>query len=631
MQDGFVKVAVATPAIQVADCAYNAEQCIACIEQAKQKNVQLLVLPELCITGYTCADLFFQTTLLEGALSALKKIASYTKNIVVAIGLPLVVQNKLYNCAAICADGKIIGCVPKSSIPAHNEFYETRYFSPAPPYLSQIDLGGDLVLFGANLLFQCQQLPSFCFGIEMCEELSGVTPPSVSHAVAGATVILNLAASNEVVGKKQYRRNLVVSQSGRLVCAYLYACAGTGESTTDLIFAGHNILAENGVLLAESELFADGLLITEIDTERLSGERKRISTFPAPQTDTHEIVPFSLKRNQTDLTRAFSPTPFIPTSKEEQQTLFQQILSMQACGLQKRLAHTHAKTAVLGISGGLDSALALLVCVRAMKALGRSLTDIIAVTMPCFGTTNRTKSNAERLSELLDVTLKKIPIDASVNAHFADIQHDPETHDVTYENAQARERTQVLMDIANQTGGLVVGTGDLSELALGWATYNGDHMSMYGVNSGIPKTLIRYLIDYEAKHLENNAVEEVLQDILETPVSPELLPSDGKKMNQKTEEIVGPYELHDFFLYYVLRWGFSPKKVLRLALHAFGNQYPKEDVLRYLKLFYRRFFTQQFKRSCLPDGPKIGSVSLSPRGDWKMPSDALANLWLEEL
>ncbi len=614
MNDGFLKIGAATPEIRVADCRHNADRIIAAIREAAERGVKLLALPELCVTGYTCGDLFFQGTLLNAAEEALERIVSETAglDLVAAVGVPLRENGKLYNCAAVFSRGEILGIVPKRHIPNYNEFYEKRYFESG----------------FRPTVFSCRSLPEFSFGVEICEDLWSPCPPSGTLALSGANLILNLSASNEVVGKAKYRRTLVAGQSARLLCGYVYASAGDGESTTDAVFGGHNLIAENGVLLAESPLFRNGLLTAEVDLGRLAFERRKNTAFLP--TDEAEKILFDLPVTPTELSRDFPKTPFVPSGKADRDSRCETILAMQSAGLKKRLTHTNAKTAVIGISGGLDSCLALLVTVRAMDALNRPRTDIVAVTMPCFGTTSRTKGNAELLCERLGVTLREIDLARSVKAHFEDIGHDG-TPDVTYENGQARERTQVLMDIANQTGGLVVGTGDLSELALGWATYNGDHMSMYGVNASVPKTLVRYIVGYYGETCGDEALSAVLKDILDTPVSPELLPAESDRITQKTEDLVGPYELHDFFLYYAIRWGYAPKKVFRAALRAFGDAYPREVILKWLKTFYRRFFSQQFKRSCMPDGPKIGSVTLSPRADLRMPSDASARLWLDEL
>ena len=644
MRDGFIKVAAGTPSIRVADCQYNAEQCIGLIRQAAEQKVKVLALPELCLTGYTCGDLFLQDTLLRGAEEALAAVLEATKelDILTAVGLP--VRNKwtgkLYNCAAILFRGELFGLVPKLHLPNYGEFYEQRWFASGEGVDHMIELCGQEVSLSANAVFQCEAVPDLVVGVEICEDLWVPEPPSAALARAGATLILNLSASNEVAGKADYRRALVVGQSARLMCGYVYADAGEGESTTDLVFAGHDMIAENGTLLAERR-FASGLTVSEIDVGRLTFERRRMNTFTPseldPMADAHCLGVgrriFSLELEETVLTRAIDPNPFVPADAGNRAQRCQEILSIAASGLKKRLAHTGARTAVVGLSGGLDSTLALLITARAMDMLGRPRTDITAVTMPCFGTTSRTKSNAQVLAEEIGATFQTVDIGEAVRVHFRDIGQSMDDLSVTFENSQARERTQVLMDLANRSGGMVVGTGDLSELALGWATYNGDHMSMYGVNASIPKTLVRHLVAYTADETEATSprLAAVLRDILDTPVSPELLPPKEGEIAQKTEDLVGPYELHDFFLYYAIRWGFSPKKVFRLALYALGDRYDRDVILKWLKNFYRRFFVQQFKRSCLPDGPKVGSVTLSPRGDWRMPSDAMSDLWLKEL
>lgn len=632
MQDGFIKVATATPNICVADCQHNAKSIVSIVEAANKQGVHLLVLPELCLTGYTCGDLFLHDTLLRGAWDALEYICHKTKtlDLIFLVGLPVAIHQKIYNCAAVVQHGCLLGLVPKTYLPNYGEFHEERYF--ATPQETTKEVSG--VAFGTRLLFRCQEQSDFCFGLEVCEDLWVPSPPSVSHALQGATIIANLSASNELIGKNSYRKSLVIGQSARLICGYLYADAGKGESTTDVVFSAHNMIAENGVLLKESHLFENSMIISEIDVKKLSFERRRTTTFPnhAPDSALYREILFSMPQCTTILSRTIEKKPFVPDHTETRDANCEHTLQIQAHGLCKRLEHTHAKSVVIGISGGLDSTLALLVAVRAMHLLHRPLTEIIAVTMPCFGTTKRTKSNAERLCQELNIPIRCIDITKSVTQHFVDIHHDPSIHDVTYENAQARERTQVLMDIANSENGLVIGTGDLSELALGWATYNGDHMSMYAVNASIPKTLVRYLVLYEAENTENEALRTILLDILDTPVSPELLPPDqNDDILQKTEDLVGPYELHDFFLYYGIRWAFPPKKVYRLAKHVWSDEFDKQTILHWLQVFYRRFFSQQFKRSCLPDGPKVGSTSLSPRGDWRMPSDATAHLWLQEV
>lgn len=637
MIDGFIKVAAATPKIRVADCEFNANSIIALMDKAREAGVNILVFPELCVTGYTCHDLFCQTVLLNGAITALKRIvkASEGYDILVTVGCPLIDydnHNKLYNCAVVFQNGKILGAVPKTYLPNYNEFYEMRQFTPAPPFEEEyntIFIGDDCCLFHNNIIFECADIPELKFGVEICEDLWAPEPVSIKLAKSGATIIANLSASNEIIGKDAYRRNLVTGQSGRLICGYIYAGAGDGESTQDVVFSGHRMIAENGTMLVEGELFTTGLTISEIDIQRLAFERRHNTTFQSRCSDLW-TAQFRFTPHTTALTRKIEPLPFVPSVKGEKSKRCHDILMMQAHGLAKRIEHTQCKTVVIGISGGLDSCLALLVCVEAMKLQNRPMSDIVTITMPCFGTTRRTKSNAEQLCAILGTTLRVIDISDSVRQHFRDISHDESDMNVTYENCQARERTQVLMDIANEENGMVIGTGDLSELALGWATYNGDHMSMYGVNSSVPKTLVRHIVDYYAENATDPALTKVLRDILDTPVSPELLPAENGEISQITEDLVGPYELHDFFLYYAIRWGFPPKKVLRLALSAFEG-YEQAEILRWLRMFYRRFFAQQFKRSCLPDGVKVGSVSLSPRGDWRMPSDAVARLWLEEL
>ena len=644
MRDGFVKVAAGTPKIRVADCAYNAGQVIALMEQAAEQGVKVLALPELCLTGYTCGDLFLEDTLLRGAEEALGTVLEATKelDILAAVGLP--VRNKwtgkLYNCAAILCRGELWGLAPKLHLPNYGEFYEQRWFASGEGVDHMIELCGQEVSLSANAVFQCEAVPDLVVGVEICEDLWVPEPPSAALARAGATLILNLSASNEVAGKADYRRALVVGQSARLMCGYVYADAGEGESTTDLVFAGHDMIAENGALLAEGR-FASGLTVSEIDVGRLAFERRRMNTFTPseldPMADAHCLGVgrriFSLELEETVLTRPVSPSPFVPADAGNRAERCREILTIAALGLKKRLEHTGAGCAVVGLSGGLDSTLALLITARAMDLLDRPRTDILAVTMPCFGTTSRTKSNAQLLAEHMGASFRTVDIGEAVKVHFRDIGQSMEDLSVTFENAQARERTQVLMDLANQRGGLVIGTGDLSELALGWATYNGDHMSMYGVNGSIPKTLVRHLVAYSADQAEGSDPElaAVLRDILATPVSPELLPPKEGEIAQKTEDLVGPYELHDFFLYYAVRWGFSPRKVFRLALHALGDRYDRATILKWLNNFYRRFFAQQFKRSCLPDGPKVGSLTLSPRGDWRMPSDAVNALWRKEL
>ena len=636
MQDGFVKIAAATPALRVADCAYNASEIITLAKQAADKGAKLIVFPELCLTGYTCGDLFLQQTLLDGALTALETVRDETAKLdaAIVVGLPLRVCGKLFNVAAVLCDGVIEGIIPKLCIPGYSEFYEQRHFtSGADMPFQSISVCGQDTLFsgGTPLVFPCDAMPDFSFGVEICEDLWAPEPPSAKLAQAGAHIIVNLSASDELVGKADYRRDLVRQQSGRLLCAYLYADAGFGESTQDLVFAGHNLIAENGALLAESRLFEGGVIYADIDVQRLAHERQRMNTFEAKvDLGSPMAQPLRLHLDENDLTdRTFPRTPFVPCDKAPRDARCEEILTIQAVGLATRLRAAHATTAVIGLSGGLDSTLALIVTAHAFDRLGLDRKGILAVTMPCFGTTARTRGNAEKLAEAYGATLKTVDIKAAVDQHFANIGHDWDDHSVTFENAQARMRTLVLMDLANKCGGMVVGTGDLSELALGWATYNGDHMSMYGVNASVPKTLVRYLVAYEADHTLGE-LSDVLYDVLDTPVSPELLPPKDGEISQKTEDLVGPYELHDFFLYYMLRFGYPPRKIYRAARKTFAGVYDDATIKKWLVTFIRRFFTQQFKRSCLPDGPKVGTVALSPRGDWRMPSDASYALWLKE-
>ena len=636
MRHGFIKVAAATPEVKVADCIWNGEQTIKLINEAEEQGVKVLVFPELGITGYTCGDLFLQDSLLDAAQKTMWKITEATegKDVFVFVGLPMQVRDKLYNVAAAIHNGELLALIPKKYIPNYSEFYEARHFHAGPEETADIFVDGLLVPFGQNIIFTCEEL-GMTLAAEICEDLWTRIPPSNNHALAGANVIVNLSASNEVVGKGKRRRNLVKGQSSQLLAAYIYACAGDGESTTDSVFCGHNMIAENGNILAEKR-FATGLCISEIDVQKLRSERRRIGSFMTEEREDYtEIIftypSFGKEVPETKLTRPVAKSPFVPADVTKRRERADEITMIQALGLKKRLQHTGCKSAVIGISGGLDSTLALLITCKAFDLLGLPRNGITSVTMPCFGTTDRTYHNALTLAKELGTTVREVSIAESVRKHFADIGHDETKHDVTYENSQARERTQVLMDIANQTNGMVIGTGDLSELALGWATYNGDHMSMYGVNADIPKTLVRYLVEYFAEESGLPALEEVLKDILATPVSPELLPPTDGQISQKTEDLVGPYELHDFFLYYMLRFGFAPKKIFRLAKHAFAGEYEDTVILHWLKIFYRRFFSQQFKRSCLPDGPKVGSVGVSPRGDLRMPSDACARLWLEEL
>ena len=633
MKDGFIRAAAATPGIRVADCDHNINEIMECVKEACKKHAKLIVFPELCVTGYTCGDLFLQESLLLGALDALAKLLKFSKDkdIVICVGLPMVVDQKLYNVGAVVQRGRILGLVPKVNIPNYSEFYEARHFCAGPEDARPVNVLGQETWFGSRILFSCTNMKNFVLALEICEDLWVPAPPSISHALAGATVIGNLSASDEITGKDTYRKNLVGGQSARLVCGYIYADAGEGESTTDLVFGGQNIIAENGQLLSVAGRFENQTIFADMDMERLAAERRRMTTFVPSGGDYYVTVGFELEPECYKLSRYIDPAPFVPGDEALREKRCEEILNIQAMGLKKRLVHTQSRYGVVGISGGLDSTLALLVMVRAFDMLGLDRKNVIAVTMPCFGTTDRTYNNACRLVRTLGATLKEVDIKGAVRGHFADIGHSEEVHDVTYENSQARERTQVLMDIANQCNGLVVGTGDLSELALGWATYNGDHMSMYGVNASVPKTLVRHLVRFYADTSKDALLKETLLDVLDTPVSPELIPPKDGEISQKTEDLVGPYELHDFYLYYVMRFGFLPSKIYRMACVAFENVYDEETILKWLKKFYWRFFSQQFKRSCLPDGPKVGSVALSPRGDWRMPSDACVTLWQKDL
>lgn len=633
MKDGFITVATATPQVAVADCEANARAILACINEMAAAHAKVMVLPELCITGYTCSDLFWQTKLLDEAEAALSVIAEGSRQVdaLIAVGMPLRVAGKLLNVAAILCRGKVLGFVPKVNLPAYNEFYETRHFTSGSADMGMVQFGGEEIPVGTNLLFSCENVADLCVAAEICEDLWVPNPPSVHHALAGASVICNLSASDEMVGKGSYRRDLVAGQSARLVCAYLYATAGEGESTTDLVFGGQNLIAENGTVLAESATFENETNVATIDVQRLASERRRMSTFPAAESKEYREISFALAEEETKPARFFDADPFVPSNADQLSDRCEEILNIQALGLKKRLAHTHAKSAVVGISGGLDSTLALLVTARAFDMLGLPRKGIVAVTMPGFGTTDRTYNNAVAMIKSLGATFKEVPIAKAVMQHFADIDHDASIHDVTYENSQARERTQILMDIANQANGFVIGTGDLSELALGWATYNGDHMSMYAVNASVPKTLVRHLVRHYADTSADEVLAGVLYDVLDTPVSPELLPPEDGAISQKTEDLVGPYELHDFFLYQMLRMCFPPAKIYRVAKEAFAGRYSNETILKWLRTFYWRFFLQQFKRSCLPDGPKVGSVAVSPRGDLRMPSDACVSAWIKEV
>ena len=633
MKNGFVKVAAATPDIRVADVEFNTQNIINAMEEAQKNGAKILVFPELCVTGYTCSDLFDHSVLLKASRKALLEIAENTndKDMLVFVGVPLEVNGKLYNVAAAMNQGEIIGFTTKTFLPNYGEFYEMRQFTPGPQTVREITFEGKKIPFGPQILFQAEGMEELVVAAEICEDVWSPVPPSIQAAIEGATVIVNCSASDETIGKDTYRRALISGQSARLISGYIYANAGEGESTTDLVFGGHNIIAEKGTGLKESSRYVNEIIYSEIDLQRITGERRKNTTFQPLDEETLVRVPFTVEETKTFLTRTFPKKPFVPSDEQTRAQRCEEILTIQAMGLKKRLAHTNARTAVVGISGGLDSTLALLVTARAFDMLGRDKKDIIAVTMPCFGTTDRTYQNACEMSKKVGATLIEVPIADAVNIHFRDIGHDPEDHSVTYENCQARERTQVLMDIANKTWGMVIGTGDLSELALGWATYNGDHMSMYGVNASVPKTLVRHLVKYAADDTKDEALKNVLYDVLDTPVSPELLPPKDGDIAQKTEDLVGPYELHDFFLYFMLRFGYEPSKIFRIACMTFDGEYDKETIFKWLETFCRRFFSQQFKRSCLPDGPKVGTVALSPRGDWRMPSDACVAVWMKDL
>ena len=633
MKNGFVKVAAATPDIRVADVEFNTQNIINAMEEAQKNGAKILVFPELCVTGYTCSDLFDHSVLLKASRKALLEIAENTndKDMLVFVGAPLEVNGKLYNVAAAMNQGEIIGFTTKTFLPNYGEFYEMRQFTPGPQTVREITFEGKKIPFGPQILFQAEGMEEMVVAAEICEDVWSPVPPSIQAALEGATVIVNCSASDETIGKDTYRRALISGQSARLISGYIYANAGEGESTTDLVFGGHNIIAENGTILKESSRYVNEIIYSELDLQRITGERRKNTTFQPLDEETLVRVPFTVEETKTFLTRTFPKKPFVPSDEQTRAQRCEEILTIQAMGLKKRLAHTNARTAVVGISGGLDSTLALLVTARAFDMLGRDKKDIIAVTMPCFGTTDRTYQNACEMSKKAGATLIEVPIADAVNIHFRDIGHDPEDHSVTYENCQARERTQVLMDIANKTWGMVIGTGDLSELALGWATYNGDHMSMYGVNASVPKTLVRHLVKYAADDTKDEALKNVLYDVLDTPVSPELLPPKDGDIAQKTEDLVGPYELHDFFLYFMLRFGYEPSKIFRIACMTFDGEYDKETIFKWLETFCRRFFSQQFKRSCLPDGPKVGTVALSPRGDWRMPSDACVAVWMKDL
>ena len=645
MKYGFVKTACASPRLKVADCNFNSEQIICAAKDAAKNGASVIVFPELSITGYTCGDLFFQRTLQNASEVQLKRIISETAKLdsVIFVGLPVPRAEGIYNCAAAIKGGELLALFAKSYLPNYGEFYERRHFTPFQQNMNTqfIDFAGfEEVPFGTDILIQDEKDSAITIGCELCEDLWVPVPPSSRHILAGATIIANLSGGNEIIGKADYRRSLVKSHSARSLCAYLYANAGLDESTQDMVFAGHNLISENGTLLAESSLFSSETIYADIDVERLCQERRRTTSFGFSANNNtfnsnYVIVQIKMNVEKTagEFSRYVDPHPFVPSDKDKRTQRCLEVITLQAQGLAKRLRHINCQSAVIGLSGGLDSTLALLITCRAFDLCGIERSKVTAITMPCFGTTDRTYNNACSLAKECGATLKEVPIADAVRQHFADLGHDESLHDVTYENCQARERTQVLMDYANKTNGIVIGTGDLSELALGWCTYNGDHMSMYGVNSSIPKTLVRYLVQWFAEASEdakNEKFASVLKDILDTPVSPELLPPKDGVISQVTEDLVGPYELHDFYLYYLLRFGFSPAKIYFLAQNA-NLPYGKDVILKWLKTFYRRFFTQQFKRSCMPDGAKVGTINLSPRGDWRMPSDAVYSAWNEEL
>ena len=632
MKDGFIKVAAATPKIKVADPAYNTEEILKIIDETEKNGASILVFSELTISGYTCGDLFLQQPLLTECKNQLLRIVKATENksMLVVVGCPIVIKQKLYNCAVVISDGSILGIVPKTHLPNYSEFYELRHFTSGEGLEEDLWFGEEFgyVNVAVNQLFKCKEIPELVVACEICEDLWVPLPPSTYHAMAGATVICNPSASVETTTKESYRRSLVSNQSARLLAAYIYADAGEGESTQDVVYSGHHLICENGSVLAEAKRFTNEIIYADIDVQKLAAERRKMTSFPGGQTDEYFEQEFSLEVKETKITRTFPKAPFVPDNQAERDKRCDEILSLQSMGLKKRLEHTNCKHAVVGISGGLDSTLAVLVTARAFDLLDIPRENLICVTMPCFGTTDRTYQNAVSLIKELGATLKEVRIEKAVRQHFADIGHDENNHDVTYENSQARERTQILMDMANQYNGMVIGTGDMSELALGWATYNGDHMSMYAVNCSVPKTLVRYLVLYYAETTENKKLSEVLMDVLDTPVSPELLPPVDGVISQKTEDLVGPYELHDFFLYYMLRFGFPKAKLYRMAKQTFDGVYDDETIKKWLDKFYWRFFSQQFKRSCLPDGPKVGSVAVSPRGDLRMPSDASPTAWI---
>lgn len=632
MKHGFITLSAGVPEVSVAAPTKNAESICRLIDEAYEKNAAVLTLPELSVTGYTCSDLFFSDSLIKSAERAVESIIEHTKGkkMLVFVGVPVSAYGKLYNCAAVVSNGELLGLVPKTNIPNYSEFYELRHFTPAPETDSVVRFCGRDVNFGVHQIFSCAEMPSLRVSAEICEDMWVADTPSTHHAMAGATVIVNLSASNETVCKDAYRKMLVTSASGKLICAYVYADAGVGESTTDIVFSGHSMIAQNGAVTAETLPFAGeygkSRIITSVcDLMHLEHDRRRMNTVKPEYAEKYTVTEFSLDIKETDITGIINPRPFIPGGREDKKAVCSRITDIQAAGLAKRIRASHAKGCVVALSGGLDSTLALLVTAKAFDMLGMSHKAITTVTMPCFGTTSRTRSNAEIMALELDTSFRCIDIKEAVDIHFRDIGHDPSDLSVVYENSQARERTQIIMDIANADGSLVIGTGDLSELALGWATYNGDHMSNYGVNAGVPKTLVRHIVSYFADEAEEGGKESlarVLRDVLATPVSPELLPAKDGEIAQKTEDIVGPYDLHDFYLYHFMRWGETPDKIMREAEAAFADEFDSETIKKWLNIFLRRFYTQQFKRSALPDGPKVGSAALSPRGDWRMPSDA---------
>ena len=626
MKYGFVKVAAVTPKIKVADTKYNGQLIRSMMKDADKAGAKVVVFPELSITGASCGDLLFQSKLLKSVKEELMQIvtASEYYDAIYFVGLPYEINSKLYNVVAVISKGEVLGMVPKSYLKDNRHFVSGAFLES-----EEVLPNGQIVPVGTDLIFYCEQMPQLKIAVEIGEDLWAVQPPSIGHAIGGANVIVNPSASIEESGSDAYRRELVKGQSARLLCGYISVNTGEGESTQDVVYSGHNIIAENGRILEESERLGSGILCSEIDVERLEGDRRKNSLFETE--DSHVCVPFQLRETETELTRFVDPSPFVPADADARRKHCEDVFAIQAMGLKKRMEHTGAETAVIGISGGLDSTLALLVIARAFDLMKKSRKDIVAVTMPGFGTTDRTYDNAVNMIKQLGATFMEVSIKDSVRQHFKDIGHDESKHDVTYENAQARERTQILMDVANQKNGMVIGTGDMSELALGWATYNGDHMSMYCVNGSVPKMLVRHVVRYYADTCGEAVLKNVLYDVLDTPVSPELLPPENGQIAQKTEDLVGPYELHDFVMYYVLRHGFSPEKIYMLAKIAFRGIYNNATILKWLKTFYRRFFMQQFKRSCLPDGPKVGTLSVSPRGDLMMPSDACARIWMDEL